>query len=72
MKLFKYREYIGLVNYSIETNTFNGIIEGVNNSAIFIAKEYKDLRKAFESAVNEYINSKNYEFTKEEVEVVLS
>lgn len=70
MKLFKYKEYIGLVNYSIETNTFNGIIEGVNNSPIFAVKEYKDLKGAFENIVNEYINSKSYEIAKE-IEMVL-
>lgn len=56
MNTLKHRGYIGSSEYSTEDKVFHGKIEGINGLVTFEAENSKNLQKAFEEAVDAYIN----------------
>jgi predicted HicB family RNase H-like nuclease len=51
----RYKEFIGSVHFSAEDEVFFGKIEGVNDLVTFEGDTVKQLKKAFEEAVDDYI-----------------
>lgn len=52
---FEYRGYIGTVEMSTEDNLFFGTIHGINDLITFEGDGFKELQKAFEEAVDDYL-----------------
>lgn len=50
-----YKEYIGTVHFSADDETFFGKIEGINDLITFEGETVKELKTAFEEAVEDYI-----------------
>lgn len=50
-----YKDYIGSVHYSAEDEIFFGKIVGINDSISFEGSSVKELKAAFEDAVEDYI-----------------
>lgn len=50
-----YKGYVGTVNYSHEDDILYGKIDGINDSISYHADSIKDLKKAFEEAVEDYL-----------------
>lgn len=50
-----YKEYIGTVHFSADDETFFGKIEGINDLVTFEGETVKELKNAFEEAVEDYI-----------------
>jgi predicted HicB family RNase H-like nuclease len=55
MDTLKYKDFVGVVGYSAENEVFHGKIEGIDGLVTFEAENSKDLKRAFEDAVNDYI-----------------
>jgi predicted HicB family RNase H-like nuclease len=55
MDTLKYKDFVGVVGYSAEDEVFHGKIEGIDGLVTFEAENSKDLKKAFEEAVDDYI-----------------
>lgn len=55
MNTLKYKDYIGTVNYSEEDEVFFGKVEGVNALVNFEGESVKELKAAFEEAVDSYL-----------------
>jgi len=53
----EYKNYIGTVNYANEDNIFYGKIEGINDLISFEGASVIDLKKGFEDAVTDYLES---------------
>lgn len=51
-----YKEYLGSVHYSGDDEIFFGKIEGINDSISFEGSTVKELKAAFEEAVEDYID----------------
>jgi predicted HicB family RNase H-like nuclease len=51
----EYKEFIGSVNYSDNEECFYGKIEGINDLVTFEGNSVKELKKAFQQAVDDYI-----------------
>jgi predicted HicB family RNase H-like nuclease len=51
----KYKDFVGIVDYSAEDEVFHGKIEGIDGLVTFEAENSKDLKKAFEEAVDDYV-----------------
>jgi predicted HicB family RNase H-like nuclease len=51
----QYKDFIGSVNYSADDETFYGKIEGVNDLVTYEGDSVKEIKRAFEEAVNDYI-----------------
>lgn len=56
MNTFTYKDYIGSVSFSSEDEVFYGRIEHINDLITFESVNAHDLKKAFEEAVDDYIN----------------
>lgn len=56
MDSIEYKDFIGSVRYSSEDEVFHGKIEGVNDLITFEGKSVDELKKAFKSAVNDYLD----------------
>lgn len=52
-----YKGYIGLVHYSAEDDIFHGKIEAINDLIMFEGKSVQELKKAFQNAVNDYVET---------------
>lgn len=55
MNTLKYKGYIGTVSYSEEDEVFFGKVEGINGLVNFEGESVKELKAAFENAVNDYL-----------------
>ena len=55
MNTLKYKGYIGTVGYSEEDEVFFGKVEGVNALINFEGESVKELKKAFEEAIDDYL-----------------
>lgn len=55
MNTLKYKGYIGTVNYSEEDEVFFGKVEGINGLVNFEGESVKELKAAFEEAVDDYL-----------------
>lgn len=53
----EYKDYIGTVNYANEDNTFYGKIEGINDLVLFEGETVSELKKGFEDAVTDYLET---------------
>jgi predicted HicB family RNase H-like nuclease len=60
MNTLSYKDYIGTVSYSSEDEVFYGKLEHINDLITFESENAHELKKAFEEAVDNYI-----EFCKE-------
>ena len=54
--VIKYKEYLGTVHYSAEDEVFYGKIEGVDDLVSFEGSDVKELKGAFQEAVDDYIS----------------
>lgn len=52
---FEYKGYVGRVEMSEEDGIFCGTIYGINDLVTFEADNFKDLKLAFEEAVDDYL-----------------
>ena len=50
-----YKDFIGSVHYSTDDEVFFGKLEGINDSIGFEGKSVKELKSAFEEAVDDYL-----------------
>ena len=50
-----YKDFIATIHYSTIDEVFFGKIEGINDLVTFEGENVKDLKKAFEEAVDDYI-----------------
>ncbi len=55
MDTLKYKDFVGVVGYSAEDEVFHGKIEGIDGLVTFESENSKDLKKAFEEAVDDYV-----------------
>lgn len=55
--ILKYKDYIGSVEFSAEDDCFFGKIVGINDLVTFEGKSTKELKLAFEEAVDDYIET---------------
>lgn len=55
MNTLKYKDYIGTVNYSEEDDIFFGKVEGINGLVNFEGESVKELKAAFQEAVDAYL-----------------
>lgn len=55
MSILKYKNYAGIVSYSEEDEVFFGKVEGVNALINFEGESVKELKKAFEEAIDDYL-----------------
>ncbi len=51
-----YKNYHGSVNYSVEDDCLYGQIIGINDMILFEGKSIDELRRDFESSVDEYLD----------------
>lgn len=59
MNTLTYKGYIGSVNYSDKDQVSFGKIEGINGLVNFEGESVKELTKAFQEAVDDYIAYSN-------------
>lgn len=55
MNTLNYKDFIGSVSYSAEDEVFYGKIEHINDLITFESENARDLKAAFEEAVEDYI-----------------
>ncbi|MBK7214276.1 MAG: type II toxin-antitoxin system HicB family antitoxin [Bacteroidales bacterium] len=55
MNTLSYKDYIGSVSFSAEDEVFYGKIEHINDLITFESDNAHDLKKAFEEAVDDYL-----------------
>ena len=55
MNTLSYKDYIGSVSFSAEDEVFYGKIEHINDLITFESDNARDLKKAFEEAVDDYL-----------------
>lgn len=53
--ILKYKNFIGTVQYSGDDEVFYGKIDGIDDLVSFEGGSVKDLRRAFEDAVDDYL-----------------
>lgn len=53
----KYKEYLATVEYSTEDEVFYGKLFGINDLVTFEGASVKEIKTAFEEAVNDYIET---------------
>ncbi len=51
-----YKDFLGSVHFNAEDELFFGKIEGIDDLVSFEGKSVKELKKAFEDSVNDYID----------------
>lgn len=54
--MMNYKGYYGSVHYSDEDKVFHGKIEFIRSLVTYEGTDVKDLREAFEEAVDDYLN----------------
>ena len=52
-----YKGYLGTVNFDAVDEAFHGKINGINDLITFEGQSVKELKKAFEEAVNDYLKT---------------
>lgn len=55
----KYKGYIGTIDYSSEDEVFYGKIHGINDLVTFEGESVKELKTAFNDAVEDYLETCN-------------
>ena len=55
--IIKYKEYIGSVHFNAEDEIFYGKIEGIDDLVTFEGKSVDKLKKAFQKAVEDYLET---------------
>jgi predicted HicB family RNase H-like nuclease len=55
--ILKYKDYFAEVHFSGEDEVFYGKIIGINDLVSFEATTVKELKKAFQDAVNDYLST---------------
>ncbi len=55
--LLKYKEYLGKVEYAAEDRIFYGTVHGINDTITFEGQSVKELQKAFEESINDYLKT---------------
>ena len=50
-----YKDYIGSVHFNSDDEIFYGKIEGIDDLISFEGSSVKELKKAFEESVNDYL-----------------
>jgi len=50
-----YKDYLGSVHFNAEDEIFYGKIEGIDDLISFEGSSVKELKKAFEDSVNDYL-----------------
>ena len=53
--MMEYKGYIGKVEFDDEANIFHGEVVGIRDVVTFQGKSVKELRKAFEASVDDYL-----------------
>lgn len=53
----RYKDYLATVNYSSDDDVFHGKIFGINDLVTFEGTSVSKLKKAFQEAVNDYIET---------------
>lgn len=53
----KYKEYLATVEYSTEDEVFYGKLFGINDLVTFEGASVKEIKRAFEEAVDDYIET---------------
>jgi predicted HicB family RNase H-like nuclease len=53
----KYKDYLATINYSAEDDVFYGRVFGINDLVTFEGTSVSGLKKAFQEAVNDYIET---------------
>ena len=54
--IIRYKDFIGSVHFSTDDETFYGKLEGINDLVTFEGTTVRELKKSFESAVNDYLS----------------
>jgi len=54
--IIKYKDFVASVHFSSEDDVFHGKIEGIDDSITFEGETVKALKKAFEEAVEDYLD----------------
>ena len=52
-----YKGYLGTVNFDADDEAFHGKINGINDLITFEGQSVKELKKAFEEAVDDYLKT---------------
>jgi len=52
-----YKGYLGQVHYSAEDEVFYGKIDAINDLILFEGKSVRELKKAFQEAVDDYLET---------------
>ncbi len=55
--VLEYKNYIGSVNYCSEDSVFYGKMEGINDVVLFEGESVSELKKGFEDAVTDYLET---------------
>lgn len=56
-KTFKYKDYVGSVDFNLDDDTVRGKIEFINDLVTYQAQSIPELRAAFEEAVDDYLET---------------
>ena len=54
--LFKYGDFLGSVQYSVEDDIFFGKVLGIDDLVTFEGSSVRELKKAFKASVDDYID----------------
>ena len=57
MNTLSYKEYVGSVSFSAEDEVFYGKIEHIHDLVTFESDNARDLKKAFQEAVDDYLTT---------------
>lgn len=55
--LLKYKDYLGTVQYSAEDEVFYGKVHAINDLVSFEGDSVNELKKAFQEAVDDYLQT---------------
>ena len=55
--ILKYKDYYGVVHFSSEDEVFHGKIIWINDLVSFEGSSVKELKRAFQQAVDDYLNT---------------
>lgn len=55
--IMTYKQFISIISYSSEDDIFHGKIEGIDDLVTFEGRSVDELKKAFQEAVEDYIET---------------
>jgi predicted HicB family RNase H-like nuclease len=55
--IMTYKQYFSIISYSSEDDIFHGKIEGIDDLVTFEGRSVDELKKAFQEAVEDYIET---------------